>query len=70
MHDPPLPPPTPQEEEGETTKCRGFGFVAFEDPDAAAAAVDALNGSEHKGRELYAGRAQKKEERQEMLKSK
>lgn len=59
-----------QEEEGESTKCRGFGFVAFDDPDAAAAAVDALNGSDFKGKELYAGRAQKKEERQELLKSK
>lgn len=58
-----------QEEEAETTKCRGFGFVAFEEPNTAAAAVKALNGSEYRGKELYAGRAQKKSERQELLKN-
>lgn len=58
------------QEEGETTKCRGFGFVAFDEANAAAVAVEALNGSEFRGKELYAGRAQKKSERQELLKTK
>lgn len=52
-------------------KARGFGFVAFENADAAEAAVQALNGSElADGKILYVGRAQKKAERQMELKRK
>ena len=47
---------------------RGFGFVNFEDPDAAQAAVSALNGKEMEEKELYVGRAQKKSEREAALK--
>ncbi|CDO54686.1 hypothetical protein DV451_001571 [Geotrichum candidum] len=47
---------------------RGFGFVNFESHDAATAAVEALDGSELKGKKLYVGRAQKKYEREEELK--
>jgi len=50
-------------------KSRGFGFVAFEDPEAAEKAVDELNGKElSDGKTLYVGRAQKKNERQMELK--
>ncbi len=55
------------DEEG---KSKGFGFVNFADPDEAAKAVDALNGKEFEGKELYVGRAQKKSEREQELKNK
>jgi len=52
-------------------KSRGFGFVAFEDPEAAESAVEDLNGREvFEGKMLYVGRAQKKAERQQELKRK
>lgn len=52
-------------------KSRGFGFVAFENADAAENAVKALNGKElGDGKVLYVGRAQKKVERQLELKRK
>lgn len=52
-------------------KSRGFGFVAFEQAEAAEAAVAALNGKElPDGKTLYVGRAQKKVERQMELKRK
>lgn len=52
-------------------KSRGFGFVAFEDPNAADRAVADLNGKEiSEGKIMYVGRAQKKAERQQELKRK
>lgn len=53
-------------------KSRGFGFVAFEDPESAERAVDELNGKELvEGKQpLFVGRAQKKMERQMELKRK
>jgi len=52
-------------------KSKGFGFVAFEDPEAAERAVEDLNGKELvEGKPLYVGRAQKKAERQQELKRK
>ncbi|XP_011138063.1 polyadenylate-binding protein 4-like [Harpegnathos saltator] len=52
-------------------KSRGFGFVAFEDPDAAERAVQDLNGKEiADSKYMYVGRAQKKAERQQELKRK
>lgn len=49
---------------------KGFGFVNMESPDQAAKAVEALNGKEIDGKEIYAGRAQKKAEREAMLRQK
>lgn len=50
-------------------KSRGFGFVAFENPESAEMAVQELNGKElGDGKVLYVGRAQKKNERQMELK--
>ncbi|XP_067667088.1 polyadenylate-binding protein 1-like [Haliotis asinina] len=55
----------------ETGKSRGFGFVNYEDPEAAEKAIDNLNGMElPSGKVLYAGHAQEKAERQAELKDK
>ncbi|KAL6770698.1 RB47 [Auxenochlorella protothecoides x Auxenochlorella symbiontica] len=54
---------------GEDGASRGFGFVSFEEPEAAAAAVEALNGAPLAGKELFVGRAQKKAEREAMLRA-
>ncbi|KAI1074781.1 polyadenylate binding protein [Whalleya microplaca] len=48
-------------------KSRGFGFVNFTTHEAAAKAVDDLNGRDFHGQDLYVGRAQKKHEREEEL---
>ncbi|CEP14029.1 hypothetical protein [Parasitella parasitica] len=53
-----------KDEEG---KSLGFGFVNFEDHDAAARAVEGLNESMHNDQKLYVSRAQKKTERDEEL---
>lgn len=49
-------------------KSRGYGFVAFESTDDAEAAVNEMNEKEVGGRNLFVGRAQKKNERQAQLK--
>lgn len=50
-------------------KSKCFGFVNFESPDSAAAAVENLNGSSLDDKVLYVGRAEKKAEREAELKS-
>lgn len=50
---------------------RCFGFVNFESPDSAAAAVEKLNGTTvNDDKVLYVGRAQRKAEREAELKAK
>jgi RNA recognition motif-containing protein len=44
----------------ENGKSRGFGFVAFEDPETAEVACNEMNGKEMEGKTLYVGRAQKR----------
>ncbi|XP_057785698.1 polyadenylate-binding protein 7 [Salvia miltiorrhiza] len=46
---------------------RGFGFVNFDKAEDAKSAVEALNGSQLGSKVLYVARAQKKSEREEML---
>ena len=53
--------------EAETSKSRGFGFVNYVKHENAATAVDELHNKDFKGQVLYAGRAQKKSEREEEL---
>lgn len=58
-------------EEEDPTKCKGYGFVSYEDTDSAHKAVDALNDTEvAEGQKLYVGRAMKKSERAAMLRRK
>lgn len=54
----------------DTGKSKGFGFVNFEEPSEAEAAVEDLNGKEINKKIVYVGRAQKKSERQAELKKK
>jgi len=49
-------------------KSRCFGFINFENPDAASRAVQELNGKKINDKEWYVGRAQKKSEREMELK--
>ena len=51
-------------------KSRGFGFVNFQSSDAAAAAVEQLNGTTNDDKVLFVGRAQRKSEREAELKAK
>lgn len=44
-------------------RSKGFGFVEFEDDDAAKAAIEALNGKENGGRNLVVNEARPREER-------
>lgn len=54
----------------EEGKSKGFGFVAFEEPEDAEKACDDLNGKDMNGKLIYVGRAQKRGERQAELKKK
>lgn len=51
-------------------KSRCFGFVNFEDPGNAVAAIDKFNGTTLNDKVLFVGKAQKKPERQAELRSK
>lgn len=55
--------------DGEGTS-KGFGFVNFKEAGAASACVEALHGKDIKGKALWAGRAQKKGEREAVLRQK
>ncbi|KAJ0089005.1 hypothetical protein Patl1_32302 [Pistacia atlantica] len=46
---------------------RGFGFVNFDNPDDARQALEAMNGSQLGSKVLYVARAQKKAEREQIL---
>jgi len=54
----------------EDGKSKGFGFVAFDEPEAAEKACEEFNGKEVNGKAIYVGRAQKRGERQAELKKK
>ena len=49
--------------ERHTNRSRGFGFVEMDDDAAAQAAIDALNDSEHDGRNLRVNQARPRETR-------
>ncbi|XP_042470337.1 polyadenylate-binding protein 2-like [Zingiber officinale] len=51
-------------------KSKCFGFVNFENPEAAAQAVQELDGKKFDDKEWYVGKAQKKSEREQELKEK
>lgn len=53
----------------ENALSRGFGFINFEDHEAAKKAVEEMNGKNINGKQLYVGRAQKKYERERELKN-
>ncbi|KAG0463524.1 hypothetical protein HPP92_019593 [Vanilla planifolia] len=55
-----------KDEEGNSN---GFGFVNFENPDCAKKAIEAMNGLQLGSKTLYVARAQKKAERQQILRS-
>ena len=46
-----------------TDRSKGFGFIEMSDSDAAEAAISALNGKEHLGRELKVNEAKERQER-------
>ncbi|PIA54879.1 hypothetical protein AQUCO_00901051v1 [Aquilegia coerulea] len=46
---------------------RGFGFVNFDSPDSAKQALEAMNGTQLGSKVLYVARAQKKAEREQIL---
>jgi len=54
----------------DTGKHKGFGFVSYEDAEAAEKAVKELDGMDLGGKNMFVGRAQKKAERQQELQKK
>ena len=47
----------------DTSRAKGFGFVEMNDANEAKAAIEALNGTSHDGRELVVNEARPREER-------
>ncbi|MDH6533892.1 RNA-binding protein [Parabacteroides sp. 52] len=47
----------------QTNRSKGFGFVEIEDNEAAAKAIEELNGAEYAGRTLAVSEARPREER-------
>lgn len=47
----------------DSNRSRGYGFVEFEDDDAAKAAIDKLNGSDIQGRAIVVNEARPQEAR-------
>lgn len=47
----------------DTGRSRGFGFVTFEDPACAKAAMEALDGAEIEGRNVRVNEAQERQDR-------
>jgi cold-inducible RNA-binding protein len=47
----------------DTNRSKGFGFVEFDDADAAKKAIDKLNGSDVQGRAIVVNEARPREER-------
>lgn len=55
-------------QDDEKTESKGFGFVNFEKPEEAQAAVDKLNDFvQENGKKMFVGRAQKRQERDDLL---
>eukprot|EP01026_Neomeris_dumetosa_P021947 TRINITY_DN19081_c0_g1_i4.p1 TRINITY_DN19081_c0_g1~~TRINITY_DN19081_c0_g1_i4.p1 ORF type:complete len:662 (-),score=148.38 TRINITY_DN19081_c0_g1_i4:356-2341(-) len=54
----------------EDGRSKGFGFVNYEQPEMAAKAVDELHEKEMEGQKVYVARAQKKSERELLLRRK
>lgn len=51
----------------ENERPRGFGFINFENPEDAKRAVEAMNGVQLGSKVLFVGRAQKRAEREQLL---
>eukprot|EP00897_Mesotaenium_endlicherianum_P011020 jgi/Mesen1/9947/ME000071S09364 len=51
----------------ESGNSKGFGFVNYDNPDSAQAAVEAMEGAQFGSKTLFVGRAMKKAERERML---
>ncbi len=50
-------------EDRETGRSKGFGFVEMSSDDEAAAAIEALDGSDHEGRTIRVNEARPRESR-------
>ncbi|XP_023640508.1 polyadenylate-binding protein 7 isoform X2 [Capsella rubella] len=51
----------------ENGSCKGYAFVNFDKPEDARRATETMNGTQYGSKSLYVGRAQKKSEREQLL---